>query len=170
MQHPRWKITARQRESESHWLSLQRSVKDVPLWINRLVIGPMVGQTAALRLANRLASPLYYCVVTDTHTHARATHAHTLSLHADLHTWARVNGTNSLFFLAFSVQGGKNILGVQIERRVLEKGVKLRWKQRNSEDEWDEIGGRVDRNESMAEWWRTGENHWGSVSAKAFFN
>lgn len=54
-------------------------------------------------------------------------------------------------FLAFSVQGGKNILGVQIERRVLEKGVKLRWKQRNSEDEWDEIGGRVDRNESMAE-------------------
>lgn len=94
MQHPRWKITARQRESESHWLSLQRSVKDVPLWINRLVIGPMVGQTAALRLANRLASPLYYCVVTDTHTHARATHAHTLSLHADLHTWARVNGTN----------------------------------------------------------------------------
>lgn len=56
-----------------------------------------------------------------------------------------------LFFLAFSVQGGKNILGVQIERRVLEKGVKLRWKQRNSEDEWDEIGGRVDRNESMAE-------------------
>lgn len=67
--------------SELHWLSVQRSVKDVPLWINRLVIGPMVGQTAALRLANRLASPLYYCVVKDTHTHAHTlvqtcTHEH----------------------------------------------------------------------------------------------
>ena len=75
-------------KSESRWLSLQRSVKDVPLWINRLVIGPMVGQTAALRLANRLASPLYYCVVTDTHahTHTLAQRTHTLSFHADLHT------------------------------------------------------------------------------------
>ena len=75
-------------KSESRWLSLQRSVKDVPLWINRLVIGPMVGQTAALRLANRLASPLYYCVVTDTHTHTHtlAQRTHTLSFHADLHT------------------------------------------------------------------------------------
>lgn len=62
------------KESELHWLSVRRSVKDVPLWINRLVIGPMVGQTAALRLANRLASPLYYCVVRDTqsHTHTQA--------------------------------------------------------------------------------------------------
>lgn len=65
------------KESELHWLSVRRSVKDVPLWINRLVIGPMVGQTAALRLANRLASPLYYCVVRDTQSHAH-THKHTL--------------------------------------------------------------------------------------------
>lgn len=169
MQHPRWKITARQRESESHWLSLQRSVKDVPLWINRLVIGPMVGQTAALRLANRLASPLYYCVVTDTHTRSRNARTHTepscrlahmssCERHKQgrsrQHRQERRNCSSlffCLFFLAFSVQGGKNILGVQIERRVLEKGVKLRWKQRNSEDEWNEIGGRVDRNESMAE-------------------
>lgn len=83
MHDPQWKITGRQKESELHWLSLQMSVKDVPLWINRLVIGPMVGQTAALRLANRLASPLYYCVVKDTHIYM---HTHTLSFHADLHT------------------------------------------------------------------------------------
>lgn len=74
MHDPQWKITGRQKESELHWLSLQMSVKDVPLWINRLVIGPMVGQTAALRLANRLASPLYYCVVKDTHIYM---HTHT---------------------------------------------------------------------------------------------
>lgn len=37
--------------------------------------------------------------------------------------------------------------------------------------EWDETGGKVDRNESMAERvMRAGENHWGSVSAKALFN
>lgn len=39
------------------------------MWINRLVIGPKVGQTAALRLTNRLGSPLYYCVLENTHRH-----------------------------------------------------------------------------------------------------
>lgn len=36
------------KSSKLHRLPLQRSVKDVPMWINRLVIGPHGGLTAAL--------------------------------------------------------------------------------------------------------------------------
>lgn len=111
IQDPQWKITRRQRKVCCADFLCKGVSRMSPCVLTGLLLAPKVGQTAALRLSNRLGFPLYYCVLENTHTH-------TLSFQTELHTWTWT-------FCVHSQKGKQHEQAAQIFRSLRKKWLEL---------------------------------------------